>query len=323
MRTEPRVFVASSAEAERLAQAIQQNLKGAEVTLWTQDAFRIGHTVIDELSRNLKRSDFGVFVFSPDDIVTIRQRKQIAVRDNIVLELGMFIGQLGKERSFIVRPKGVEMRLPTDLLGIITAKYDQDRAVREPAAALGTACTQIADAIAREHTNKSKELNQLITDALQTICRLLGAPVRPEQASLRAFIFRKEGQELVCRYFWDPYESAEEVGILRFRIDKKTSSEVAVVKCFLDKATRRTKTEKPEGASVAPLSENFNGIKGKIKPTLKYVLAAPIWNEDGTIWGVVDFDASNTIGKKLLQKEETSNAIILRLARHLSTILAR
>jgi hypothetical protein len=33
MPTEPKVFVASSGEAERLAQAIQQNLKGAEVTL--------------------------------------------------------------------------------------------------------------------------------------------------------------------------------------------------------------------------------------------------------------------------------------------------
>lgn len=321
MRTEPRVFVASSVEAEPLAQAIQQNLKGLEVTPW-KDAFRLGHNIIDELNRNLQRSDFGVFVFAPDDIVTIRQHRQKAVRDNIILELGMFIGRLGKERSFIVRPKGEEMRLPTDLLGVITAKYDGERAKSKPVAALKSACNQIADAIAREHRNKSKELGGLITEALETICRLLGAPVTPEQATLRAFIFRKEGEELVCRYFWDPDESEEEVGRTRFRIDEETASKAVVVQCFLTNKPQRTEIDEIEGASVAPLPKNFKGIKGKIKPDLKYILAAPIRNEDDTIWGVVDFDTSNNIGKKLLQKEKSSNAIIRQLARHLARYLA-
>lgn len=162
MPTPSKIFVASSGEAERLAQAIQQNLRDAEVTLWTQHAFRIGHVIIDELNRNLQQSDFGVFLFAPNDVVMIRGQKQQAVRDNVVLELGMFIGRLGKERSFIVQPKGVNMRLPTDLLGVITGQYDQDRAEREPVAALGTACTQIADAIKRQHKRKTRELDQLI-----------------------------------------------------------------------------------------------------------------------------------------------------------------
>jgi hypothetical protein len=322
MSTEPKVFVASSSEAERLAQAVQQNLKEAEVTVWTQDAFRIGHTIIDELNRNLQKSDFGVFIFSPHDVVVIREREQKAVRDNVVLELGMFIGRLGKERSFIIQPKSVNMRLPTDLLGVITAQYDPDRAEREPSAALGSACTQISDAVKRQHNSKGKHLSDLVTDALETICRVMSAPVTPEKASLRAFIFRKEREELVCRYFWDPYESAEKVGTTRFHIDDETASRIVVVRCFRDNATRRTKATETQGSTVAPLPKNFRGMKGKVKSTLRYVLAAPIRNEDGTIWGVVDFDASNAIGKKLLQKEEVSNAVMLRLARHLSKILA-
>ena len=322
MRTEPRVFIASSLEAEPLAKAIQQNLTSAEVTLWSQDALRISHNVIDELIRNLQHFDFGVFVFAPDDIVTIRQRKQKAVRDNIVLELGMFIGRLGKERNFIVRPKGVDMRLPTDLLGIIAATYDRERATRDPAAALGGACTQIADAIKREHRNKSRQLGLLVTEALETICRLLGAPVTPEQASLRAFIFRKEGEELVCRYFWDPDYSEEQVGRTRFRIDEVTASKAVVVRCYLTNKPQRTEIDEIEGSSVSPLPKDFKGMKGKIKPTLEYVLAAPIRNEDDTIWGVVDFDASNRIGRRLLHKEKISNAIIRQLAKHLARYLA-
>ncbi len=321
MPTVPRVFVASSREAVRLAEGIQQNLKGAEVTLWTQDAFRVGETIIDELNRNLKRSDFGVFVFAPDDIVMIRGQKQRTVRDNVVLELGMFIGRLGKERSFIVQPKGGSMRLPTDLLGVMTAQYDPDRAKHEPAAALGVACTQIADAIKHHHGRKMKELDQAITEFLETICWSMSAPETPEQASLRAFIFKQEKDELVCWGFWDPYLSAEKVGKTRFHIDGKTASKVIVVRCFLDNETKRT--SETESSSVAPLPSGLTGVKGKIRPSLKYVLAAPIRDENGAIWGVVDFDASNSIGKKLLQKEKTSNAVIMRLARGLSKILTR
>ncbi len=323
MPAKPKVFVASSMEAERLAQAVQQNLKDADVTVWTQDAFQIGQTVVDELRRNLSRSDFGVFVFAPNDIVKIRGQEQLAARDNVVLELGMFIGRLGKERSFIVQPQDVQMRLPTDLLGVVTGRYDQDRATREPAAAIGTACIQIADAMKRQHKVMREELNRLMTQALETVCRTMSTPVTPEKASLRAFIFRKEGEELVCQHFWDPLQSEEKVETTRFRINDETAEKVVVVRCFLDRATRRTKVDATERSTVAPLPKNFKGAKGKIKPSLKYVLAAPIRSEDDTIWGVVDFDASNNIGKKLLQEEKVSNAVILRLAGHLSSMLAR
>jgi hypothetical protein len=73
---------------------------------------------------------------------------------------------------------------------------------------------------------------------------------------------------------------------------------------------------------VTPLPKNFEGAAGKVKSSLRYVLAAPIRCEDGSIWGVVDFDASNNVGKKLLQ-QPASRAVMLRLAKHLSVILAR
>ena len=103
MPPDPRVFVASSSESKRLAQAVQQNLTNAEVTLWSQDALLVGHVIIDELTRNLERSDFGVFVLAPNDIVLSRGQSQPAARDNVIFELGMFIARLGKERSFIIR----------------------------------------------------------------------------------------------------------------------------------------------------------------------------------------------------------------------------
>lgn len=320
MRKIPRVFVACSREALRFAEAIQQNLVSADVTVWNQDAFRVGNALIDELSRNLQMSDFGIIVFAPDDIVTIHGVEQYTVRDNVLFELGMFIGRLGKERSFIVRPKS-NIRIPTDLWGVITATYDYERAENEPAAAFGVACAQIKDAIKRQHFSRTTELNFIMKEALETICRSMAAPLTPGQAGLRAFIFRKEEDELVCRYFWDPHESAEEVGVTRFKIDEKTAEEVVVVKCVLANALRSTTIDETRGASVTPLSHKIR-MEGRIKSDIQYVLSAPIRNADGSIWGVVDFDASKLTGVKRLANKKTANPVILQLARGLAKILA-
>ncbi len=313
----PRVFVASSKEGQRVALAVQQNLEeDADITLWSQDALRLGATTIDELTRNLQRSKFGIFVFSADDTVTIRGKQQKTVRDNVILELGIFIGRLGKEHCFIVRPKAPpELRLPTDLLGVITAQYDPARS-DEVRAALGPACVQIADAMKRASPAPGEaRLNQLVLTSLEIVCRAMSVPTNPTEASLRVFIFRKEGDELVCRHFWDPNPSKEEVGKTRFHLTRKAASRIVVVQCFLDNEMRRT--EVPEGAGVAPLPKDFEEAEGAVNPGLTYVLAAPIRDREGKIWGVVDFDASNEAGKSRLETP-ASKTVILRLAEQLS-----
>jgi len=326
MQSKPKLFVASSREAKDLADAVQQNLEThAFVTVWDQDAIHIGETVIDGLMRNCEESKFGVFVISPDDKATIRGQQLDVVRDNVILELGMFIGRLGKERSFIIRPDGTaELHLPSDLAGVNTGHYDPLR-TDNVRAALAPVCRQIAGSITRQLesqlSSQTNVLNILVRHSLETVCRAMGMPSTPEQASLRLFIFRKEGDELVCRHFWDPNPSDEEVGITRFHIDEETAKKVIVVRCFLDRKTRRTKQEEEgQGADVDSLGKDFKGVEGKIKPDLGYVLAAPIRNEDGSIWGVVDFDASNEIGKERLQTE-LAGTVMMSLVRQLRSVL--
>ena len=47
--------------------------------------------------------NFAIFVFHPDDKSLIREKEYDTVRDNVILELGMFIGTLGLEKCFILK----------------------------------------------------------------------------------------------------------------------------------------------------------------------------------------------------------------------------
>jgi len=327
----PKVFIASSKEAEPIAKAIQLNLDDvALVTVWSQ-AFLLGENVIDGIVRNLASSDFGIFVFAPDDTVKIHGNDYAAVRDNVILELGAFIGRLGKMRSFIICPEGVPLRLPSDLYGVIFAHYKVEDVEANITVALSAACTEVSMAIARqleesENQLKSQEderlrkLNELVENALEAVCRAMSIPIAPHEAKLRVFVFRKEQDELVCRHFWGPYRADEEVGKTKFTIDPETGKRVVVVKCYLDDATQRNDDSEFEGNDVTPLPEDFKGMKGSITRDIEYVLAAPIRNADGSVWGVVDFDASNADGIKLL-KYDNSRFVITRLACHLGYVL--
>lgn len=145
----PRLFIGSSTESLDTAYAAQEALEhDAEVTVWTQGIFDLSKYTLDALVDTLDTVDFGLFVLSPDDVVTIRDETKRTARDNVVFELGMFIGRLGRERAFILVPRGgAELHLPTDLLGMTPALYEADRTDGNLLAALGPATNKIRKAL--------------------------------------------------------------------------------------------------------------------------------------------------------------------------------
>jgi hypothetical protein len=144
-----RIFVGSSSEEVVLANAIQKNLvnSGHTVKVWNQGIFTIGKNAFESLLQALDKFDAAVFVFAPNDLVTIRGQNFDSVRDNVVFELGMFTGRLGRDRTFWVVPKGQsQLRIASDLLGVLPAEYVQPQD-GDWTAALAVPCGDIHDAL--------------------------------------------------------------------------------------------------------------------------------------------------------------------------------
>jgi predicted Zn-dependent protease len=115
----------------------------AEVTVWDQGVFELSQTTMESLTKVLSENDFAVFVFSPDDLVRIRDVTASAVRDNVLFEFGLFIGKLGRERVFFILPSDGDLRIPTDLLGVTPGRYESTREDGSMQAATGSVCYQI------------------------------------------------------------------------------------------------------------------------------------------------------------------------------------
>ncbi|MDB5430099.1 MAG: hypothetical protein JWP35_1215 [Caulobacter sp.] len=145
----PAVFVGSSTEGLPIAYALQENLEyDAEPTVWPQGVFQPTHSTLAALLGECGRTDFAVFVFTPDDVRVMRGDAGSVPRDNVIFELGLFIGALGPSRCVFVIPRGEPvLQLPSDLLGLTPLTYDAARSDGRMVAALGPASNKIRHAL--------------------------------------------------------------------------------------------------------------------------------------------------------------------------------
>lgn len=145
--TRPVVFIGSSAEGLPVAQALQVNLDYcAEVILWSQGVFGLSEGSLESLVDHVADFDFALLVLSPDDLTLSRGGETPSPRDNVVFELGLFMGALGRSRTFIVYDRTASIRLPSDLAGVTAATY-QPPSAGSLQSALGACSTAIQSVI--------------------------------------------------------------------------------------------------------------------------------------------------------------------------------
>jgi hypothetical protein len=117
----PRVFIGSSSEGLDIANHLQVALEANNMcvaTVWHQNVFEPSDYTMESLVREAEKSDFAVLVATADDTVASRGGLRSTARDNVILELGLFIGALGRTRTYIVKKAGEDLHLPSDLVGL-------------------------------------------------------------------------------------------------------------------------------------------------------------------------------------------------------------
>lgn len=145
----PIMFVGSSREGLEVARAIQSGLAHDNliVRVWTDQVFGASNYSIEDLAREVDDADFGVLVLTPDDKVVSRGDAQDAPRDNVIFELGMLIGGIGRTRTYFAIPRDQDVRIPSDLFGMNPLTYVPAADARELAARIAPVCNSLREKV--------------------------------------------------------------------------------------------------------------------------------------------------------------------------------
>ncbi|MCB1906008.1 MAG: nucleotide-binding protein [Rhodocyclaceae bacterium] len=142
MNGTPRVFLGSSTEVAEYMRALETELGGMGfATVPWHGNFGLARNTLDELWRMTHEVDFAVFVWAADVMHKERGRQRWATRDNVVYEAGLFAGVLSPQRVFLVVEAGVDIKIPSDYLGIGFASFNRsdEASIRRAAGEIRTA----------------------------------------------------------------------------------------------------------------------------------------------------------------------------------------
>jgi len=84
-----------------------------------------GLTIIEKFEEYSQKAAFAVVLYTPDDVAyPLGEEKQgrPRARQNVVLEMGYFVGKLGRNKVCVLYKGDVE--LPSDILGVVYTKID-------------------------------------------------------------------------------------------------------------------------------------------------------------------------------------------------------
>lgn len=140
-RTKPTIFIGSSSERLPIVRALSTELASdAKFLRWDKHVFLPGYFSLENVERDIKQSDFAIFVVAGDDIIKSRKKTVSAPRDNVILEIGIAIGVLGHDRLLVLYNEDDRAKIPSDLLGFTYLIYEDRKPLRK---AIQPACEVI------------------------------------------------------------------------------------------------------------------------------------------------------------------------------------
>lgn len=125
-----RIFIGSSSEGLEIANQVKNQIN-AQLGNWIacetwQDGkvFSLNRNTLESLVKASRKYDYGILVASKDDVLFKRMKFFKVMRENVMFEMGLFLGSLGLQRAFLITHDKVS--LPSDFDGVTVVKYNTD-----------------------------------------------------------------------------------------------------------------------------------------------------------------------------------------------------
>jgi len=122
-----KLFIGSSSEGLAIAKQVKAIITTScgdwlECEIWHEGkVFSFNKSFLDSLVKASRRYDYGILIATNDDLTIIRKLFRKVPRDNVVFEMGLFLGSLGLTRAFLFADKN--SKLPSDYNGITIPKF--------------------------------------------------------------------------------------------------------------------------------------------------------------------------------------------------------
>ena len=141
----PKIFIGSSGDGLAIAEQVRTNLSSiGDCFVWKDSGvWEPNRSTFDNLLRMTGYFDFGVFVATMDDVTLTKDVLVLEPRDNVILEMALFLGALGRNKSLLLVEEGV--KLPSDFNGIFMEQFK-----KADSGSIAKACMQYATRI-EEH----------------------------------------------------------------------------------------------------------------------------------------------------------------------------
>lgn len=147
-----RIFIGSSSEQENCSRYLQITLnEWSHSEIWSNGTFSPMETNIESIEKNFPLFDLFIFIVTPDDIIKSRTKKYYSPRDNVIFEIGVAMGMKGRHSTFMVSPKNINIKLPSDIKDLHIIKYDKD--APNLRAEFSMVSTLIKESISNEHNS--------------------------------------------------------------------------------------------------------------------------------------------------------------------------
>jgi hypothetical protein len=187
----PRVFIGSSTEGVDYAKALQAALEDiVDIEPWFDHSFQLSKSNVENLERIANSVQFALLVLTADDARKKGRDRGRVPRDNVIFELGLFMGKLGRQHTFAVTSGHRAIELPSDLSGVNLPAF-----------------SEVANTDKRDPHKRDEAYRNAVGSAVVKLRKAIAsAPtffVRPPSAEIakvypqRAFIAREEWRRFI------------------------------------------------------------------------------------------------------------------------------